>query len=277
MSAAMAADVTSPTNALVKRLVKLRERRTREREGVFLVEGARELTRAVQAEWHLDVLATCPELHSPDATEAAGRLHEAARDTRRFGVQAFERASVRQNPDGLMGVVRMRRVALDDLPWPAGACYLVIAGLEKPGNVGALLRTASAAAVEAVFVTHAGTDLGNPNVVRASMGSLFSLPVLTLSDELLRAALEARGVRLVTTTPTARTTYWDADLSGTIAIVVGPEHEGLDAAWRDAADVEVGIPMAGAVDSLNAAASGALVLFEVVRRRRLRSADPPRP
>jgi RNA methyltransferase, TrmH family len=272
MSAAMDADVTSPANALVKRLVRLRERRARDRERVLVVEGARELDRAVQAGWPLELLVTCPERFSPDAAAVSPGLVAAAREHRRFAAPAFDRASVRQHPDGLLGLVARREVEPGSLAWRAGACYLVIAGLEKPGNVGALLRTAAAADVEAVWVTGRGTDLGNPNVVRASMGSLFALPVLVQDDEEARAALQAHGVTIVTTSPAATLSYWDADLSGTIVVVVGPEHEGLDVGWRQAADLEIAVPMAGRVDSLNAATAGGLVLYEAMRQRRLRSA-----
>jgi RNA methyltransferase, TrmH family len=271
MSTAMDADVTSPTNPLVKRLVRLRERRAREREGVLVVEGARELTRAVQAGWPLEMLASCAAFHSPDARAAEARLVAAANDHRRLAPAAFLRASLRQHPDGLLGLVRRPDLDVDALPWPDEACYLVIAGLEKPGNVGALIRSAAAAGVEAVFVTGAGTDLGNPNVVRASMGSLFALPVLALSDDDARAALRAHGVRVVTTSPDASLTFWDAELTGAVAVVVGPEHAGLDDAWRRAADVEVTVPMSGTTDSLNAATAGGLVLYEVLRQRRGRA------
>jgi RNA methyltransferase, TrmH family len=264
----MAADVTSPTNALVKRLVRLRERRERDRSGAFVVEGARELGRAVGAGWGLELLASCPELFSPEATTVRAGLVAAAAEHRTLSPAAFERASLRQGPDGLLGIVAMRTLTPADVPWPPAATYLVIAGLEKPGNVGALLRTAAAAGVAAVFVTGEGTDLGNPNVVRASMGSLFSVPSLVLPDGAVRDALRAHGVRVVATSPGASTPYWDADLGGAVAIVVGPEHEGLDAAWRGAADLEVSVPMASSVDSLNAATAGALVLFEALRQRR---------
>jgi RNA methyltransferase, TrmH family len=262
------ADVTSPANALVKRIVRLRERRAREREGVMVVEGARELRRAVEAGWRLDLLAICPERYSPDARAAESELRSAAVETLTFGPDAFDKASLREGPDGLLGLVATRRATLEDLAWRPGARYLVLVGLEKPGNVGALLRTAAAAGAEAVFLSGAGTDVGNPNVVRSSMGSVFSLPVLTLSDATLREALRARGVRLVTTSPAGPLPYWDVDLTGSVAVVVGPEHTGLDAAWRAAADVDVHIPMAHAVDSLNAATAGALVMFEAVRQAR---------
>jgi TrmH family RNA methyltransferase len=174
---------------------------------------------------------------------------------------------LRERPDGLLGVVRAPHVALDDLPWPSDGLYLVIAGVEKPGNVGALLRSADAVGVDAVFVTAGGTDLGNPNVVRSSMGSLFTQPVLAVDDDVLRAALRRRSVRLVATSPAADRSYWSARLEGSVAVVVGPEHVGLDEPWLAAADEVVAIPMRGAADSLNAATAGALVLFEALRRR----------
>ncbi|TVR85570.1 MAG: RNA methyltransferase [Trueperaceae bacterium] len=259
--------IRSVGNALVKRLVRLRERREREREGVVLVEGARELVRASTAGWPLDLLVSCPESFSAEATGAAEGLAARAAERRRFAPAAFAKVSMRERPDGLLGVVRPPQLALDDLPWPRDGLYLVIAGVEKPGNVGALLRSADAVGVDAVFVTGGGTDLGNPNVVRSSMGSLFTQAVLAVDDEALRAALRHRGVRLVATSPAADRSYWSARLEGSVAVVVGPEHVGLDEPWLAAADEVVAIPMRGAADSLNAATAGALVLFEALRRR----------
>jgi len=259
--------IRSVGNALVKRLVRLRERREREREGVVLVEGARELARATAAGWPLDLLVSCPESFSTEATAAAGGLAERAGERRRFAPAAFAKVSMRERPDGLLGVVRAPHVALDDLPWPSDGLYLVIAGVEKPGNVGALLRSADAVGVDAVFVTGAGTDLGNPNVVRSSMGSLFTQAVLAVEDDALRAALRRRGVRVVATSPAADRSFWSARLEAPLAVVVGPEHAGLDAMWLATADEVVAIPMRGAADSLNAATAGALVLYEALRRR----------
>ena len=263
--------VRSLTNPLVKRLVRLRERRAREQEGVALVEGARELTRALAGGWTVELLVWCPERFSSDARAQHGALMAAAREQRRFAPEAFDKASQRERPDGVIGLARAPERSVDDLAWPIDGLYLVIAGLEKPGNVGALLRSADAAGCDAVFVTGAGTDLANPNVVRASMGSLFSQPVLHVDDALLRAALRARGVRVVATSPAAPVLYWSQPLTGAVAIVVGPEHDGLDAAWLDAADALVAVPMHGRADSLNVATTGALVLFEALRQR----AEPP--
>jgi RNA methyltransferase, TrmH family len=271
------AEVTSPFNPLVKRLVRLRERRAREREGVFVVEGARELSRAVQAGFELSLLASCRESLSEDAAAVLPELLRGAREHRTFASRAFARASLRQHPDGVLGVVVARNPGVDDVDWHAEALYLVVAGIEKPGNLGALLRSADAAGATAVFVTGAGTDLGNPNVVRTSMGSLFTRPVVAVEDELLLETLRRRGVRVVATSPEAPVDLWDADLAPPVAVVVGPEHEGLDANWLDGAAVRVRVPMAGAADSLNVATAGALVLFEAVRQRRIRTGSAPRP
>ena len=259
--------IRSRANMLVKRLVRLRERRARQREGVMLVEGARELDRAVAAGWQLDLLAWCPEAYTADAHSAADDLLAAAAGSRRFAPDVFAKVSLREHPDGLIGVVRTPRLTPDDLAWPSGGLYLVVAGIEKPGNVGALLRSADAVGCDAVFLTGEGTDLGNPNVVRASMGSLFSRPVLHVDDAGLRSSLRNHGVRLVATSPSADREHWSASLLGSVAVVVGPEHSGLDAAWLTAADEVVSIPMRGAADSLNVATSGALVLFEALRQR----------
>lgn len=262
------AHLESPTNPRVKRLVRLRERRARDAEGVALVEGAREVDRAVDGGWRVAVLATCAALYSPEARASAPRRERLDVERWELSEAAFRKASLRQHPDGVMALVVPPRRALADLPAPPSALWLIADGLEKPGNLGALLRTADAAGVDAVLVTGAGTDLANPNVVRASMGSLFARPVLAVAPEDARAALRARGMRVVATTPSATLDLWDADLRGPLAVVLGTEHAGLDGAWLDDADVRVRVPMAGLADSLNVATTGALLLFEARRQRR---------
>lgn len=263
--------IESPSNPRVQRLVRLRERRARDAEGVALVEGAREVARAIAGGWPVAVVATCAALASPEARVLEPRLAQLGAERWTLSEAAFAKASVRRHPDGVLALVVPPRLALEDLPVRSDALYLVSDGLEKPGNLGALLRTADAADVDAVLVTGTGTDLLNPNVVRASMGSLFARPVLAVAPEAARAALRARGIQVVATTPAATLDLWDADLRGPVAIVVGTEHAGLDPDWLDAADVQVRVPMSGLADSLNVATTGALLLFEVRRQRR---ADP---
>lgn len=261
--------VESPSNPRVKRLVHLRTRRARDAEGVALVEGARETARALEGGWRVAVVVTCAALASGEARALVPRLLAGADEHWTFSESAFHKASLREHPDGVLALVVPPRVAPTDLPAGRDAVWLVADGLEKPGNLGALLRTADAAAVDAVLVVGTGTDLLNPNVVRASMGSIFARPVLALTAEAARALLRARGLRVVATTPSAAVDLWDADLRGPIAIVLGTEHSGLDAAWLDAADVRVRVPMAGLADSLNVATTGALLLYEARRQRRV--------
>lgn len=261
--------IDSPKNPEVKALVRLKERRVREREGRFLVEGAREVTRALEGGVPLERLYTCSELLTEGARVVLGRVDVDVTD---LSPAAFERISYRENPDGVLATAPVRPLALETLALPEEALVLVVDGLEKPGNLGALLRTADGVGVNAVFATGEGTDLYNPNVIRASMGSLFSRPVLHAGTPELLAWLRRGGFRLVATTPHTDTLYWDASYSGRVALLLGAEDRGLSAAWLEAAETHVRIPMRGLADSLNAATAGALLLYEALRQRR----EPPR-
>ncbi len=265
--------IDSPTNPRVKRLVRLRERRARDAAGVALVEGEREVTRALAGGWAPRLLVTCADLMAVDAATLPLAGEGDAVEHWQVSEAAFQKLSLRQHPDGVLALFAPPTRTLADLPAPADALWLVADGLEKPGNLGALLRTADAADVDAVVVVGAGTDLHNPHVIRASMGSLFARPVLAVDAQAARQAVRARGLRLVVTSPAATTDLWDADLRGPVAIVLGTEGAGLDDLWLDAADVRVRVPMAGLADSLNVATTGALLLFEARRQRRTGAAQ----
>ena len=261
--------IDSPKNPTVKALVRLKERRVREREGRYLIEGAREVTRAVQANIFLEQIYFAPEflqeegqglLELPDVTSV---------ETSSLSKTAFERISLRRKPDGILGVAKMQEQNLEGLKLAQNALVLVIDGLEKPGNVGALLRTADAANLAAVFLTGAGTDLYNPNVIRASMGSVFSRPVLNVDTQELISYLTDRNFKLVAATPAATQGYWQETLTGPTALVLGTEHEGLGKDWLKAASSQVVIPMSGLADSLNVSVSGALLMYEALRQRQV--------
>ncbi|WP_216329609.1 TrmH family RNA methyltransferase [Deinococcus aestuarii] len=254
--------ITSLQNPHVKRLARLRGRRDRDREGVILIEGARELSRAVAAGVALQTLYLCPPLFSPEAREVAPSLPGTPVHLSR---EAFEKVSGRENPDGLLGVAP---TPAPPLPDPSGDALLVVLhGLEKPGNVGAILRTADAAGASGVIVLGRGADPYGPNVIRASQGSVFSLPVVALEEGEALEWLAGRGFTRVACTPDAPQVYWDAPLTGRVALVLGAEHEGLPPEWR-AAELPVRVPMHGAADSLNVATAAALVLYECLRQRR---------
>ncbi len=260
--------VDSPRNAEVKALLRLKDRRERDREGLFLIEGRREVTRAVQANVRLRTLYICETMSAPAGmTQLIAELGLVGVETVRLSEAAFLRLSMRENPDGALALAETWQLAPEDIDLPGDPLLLVIDGLEKPGNLGALLRTADSAGADAVFVTGAGTDLFNPNVVRASMGSLFARPVTQVGTDQLLAWLRRRGWRIVATSPGAHSSYWDADLTGGCAIVLGTEHDGLPMSVLEAADEQVLIPMHGMADSLNVATAGALLLYEALRQR----------
>ena len=258
--------IESPKNPQVKALVKLRERRTREREGRYLIEGAKEVSRALSAGIVLEGLYVCEDFLNAEGEEVLAR----AQDTPCTDLSsvAFQKVSYRDSPDGLLAVAPIRKTSLASLEVKPDALFLVVVGLEKPGNLGALLRTADGVGVDAVFVTGAGTDLYNPNVIRASMGSVFSRPVLNTQTETLLVWLQEHHVNVVAATPHTKLSYWDADYTGTVAIILGAEHEGLSKTWLEAAQSRVVIPMRGLADSLNVATAGALLLYEAARQRR---------
>lgn len=279
--------VESTANPLVKELAGLKQRRERERSGDFVVEGVREARHALSAGVDVRLLVVAPALLPPGETAEAwaASARAAGADAVTFGAAAFSRVSHREHPDGVLLRARARRVAPAAVPLTHGALVLVLAGIEKPGNLGALLRTADAVGADAVFVCDdvgpgagdteedgagrgRGVDLENPNVIRAAMGSSFVLNVAVGSPGEVVGAVEGAGLRLVATTPSARLPHWDADLKGGVAIVLGREHEGLSDWWLRRAHERVTIPMRGrAADSLNVSVAGAVLLYEALRQR----------
>ncbi|MGL4744592.1 MAG: RNA methyltransferase, partial [Dermatophilaceae bacterium] len=221
--------VTSAANPRLKAVIALRRRRVREQEGSTVVDGYDELVLAVEAGAIPSTLLYCPELmHDPVSRMAlVERIRVVGSAILRCGRAAFERVSYREGPDGFLGVVPVPGQRLDALVLPTRPLVLVAEGLEKPGNLGALLRTADAAGAAVAVAVDPVTDWGNPNVVRASKGTVFAVPVATASWEELRAWLRLNGIRLVATTPDAALRHTDADLQGPLAIAVGSEKHGL--------------------------------------------------
>ena len=261
--------VDSARNPLIKALARLEDRRGRDATQRYLIEGAREVARALDGGVRPERLLVCPQLAGPALVTSLGRrAREAGAELVTTSLEAFQRLSFRSNPDGVMAVAIARTMAAAEVPIPTAALLLVIDGLEKPGNIGALLRTAEAVGVDGVFLSGEGTDLYNPNVIRASMGSLFALPVAVANATTVRERLEAAGVNTVATSPGATLRHWDADYLGSTAVVLGPEHDGLDAGWLTPGSTQVTVPMQGRlVDSLNVSVTGAVVLYEALRQR----------
>lgn len=252
----MTFDVTSASNERIKRLIRLRERKHREEEGVFLVEGARLVERALETgleplEIYADGSVPVPNTDRLVTVEPT----------------ALDRASYRRRSEGVIAVFDQFPLPLDRLRPGVDPLVLVAEAIEKPGNLGAMLRTADATGASALIAIGRGVDPFNPNVIRASTGALFTVPLaICLLPELV-SWLSAIAVPLVVATPDAASPYWDHDLAGGTALMVGAEKEGLSSEALQAAAHAVSIPMSGSSDSLNASVSLALLAYEAVRQR----------
>lgn len=260
--------ITSVQNSRVKAVSRLHKRRDRDRLGLMLIEGAREILLALGANVGIVEVFFCPEA-------ATGRLEgEILRilEGRDIPVTAVERAVMakivyREGTDCIVAVARKTEHTLEMLPSAAPALFLVIDGVEKPGNLGAMFRTADAAGVSGIIVIDPGTDLCNPNVVRASLGTVFTVPAAVAGAPEAIRWLRDRGIAIVTSSPDGEIAYTAADLTAPSAIVVGSEELGADEEWFDASDMVVKIPMRGDADSLNVSASAAVLVYEAIRQR----------
>jgi TrmH family RNA methyltransferase len=254
--------VESAANPRIVATARLKQRKRRDDAGVFLVEGTREVERAVDAGAAITEVFLCSE-YAARGTEALARaIAETGVPITTTSTRAFEKLSNRRSPDGIIAVARTWTPTLADLDRDL---VLIAESIEKPGNVGAMLRTVDAAGAGLVLADPA-VDLFNPNVVRASQGALFSAP-LAVADAAEACSWGLERGSVFVATPDATTILWDADLTGVAAVVIGSERAGVSTAWHGAG-TPVRIPMAGHADSLNASVSAAVVLFEAVRQRR---------
>jgi len=258
--------IESLQNQKIKDVIKLRDRRGRDEKNLFLIEGFRELRRAVDAKKKIETIFYCPEFFLGDNEE------KLIRDSRALAIECssavFSKISYRDRPDGLLAVAPQMQLALHELKLSKNPFLLIAEGIEKPGNLGTILRSCDAAGVDAVIVCDPTTDIHNPNVVRSSVGTLFTLPVVTVSSEEVFLFLKKNKIATVAATPHAKLEFTEADLKVPLAIVVGTEQYGLSEKWMKGADIAVRIPMFGIADSLNVASAATLLLYEIVRQRR---------
>lgn len=227
----------------------------------MLVEGCDELTLALDSGLAPQTLLTAPEL-------ASRSINIPNTDVTTVSRAVFEKMSYRDHPDGWMGIFHIPHNTLEDLKLSATPLVIVAESVEKPGNLGAILRTADAANVDAVLVCDPRVDLWNPNVIRASRGAVFVVPTVEVESPNALAWIRSRKMRVLAATPPAETHYTDVNLREPLAIVVGTEDKGLSDFWMQNADIKVKIPMAGKVNSLNVSIAAALITYEAVRQRR---------
>jgi len=262
-------ELSSLTNPKVKHCVKLRQRSHRDECDQMLVEGYRECRRALDHGYRPQMLFFCEELYlkhlnEPKLVEECGKL---GAELFSCTANVFSKLAYRERPDGLLMVGPQPHLRLSDLELPPRALLLVAEAIEKPGNLGTMLRSADASGVAAVIVCDKCTDIYNPNVVRASTGTLFSMPVVEATSDETLAFLCERKFSILAATPHAEKMHFDVDLTGNVALAVGTEQYGLTEKWMNAADLRVRIPMLGIADSLNVAAATTILLAEAVRQR----------
>ncbi|MEI6242109.1 MAG: RNA methyltransferase [Chlamydiota bacterium] len=264
-------EITSHSNPIIKQVVRLRERKERDETHLFLIEGYRELSRALMGKVPIETLFIAPEFFLGSNENQLIQDISSFAEIIRCPPSVFSKMSYRDRPDGLLAVAKITRRSLDDLssiiqksPNP----FLVIAeSIEKPGNLGSILRSSDGVKVDAVIVCDPCTDVFNPNVVRASVGTLFTMPVIETTTDLLLPFLHNAKIAILAATPHAAKEYYHVDMKKPLAIVVGTEQYGLSEKWMKESSLQVRIPMLGIADSLNVATATTLLLYEVLRQR----------
>jgi len=254
--------ITSAQNPKIKEIIRLRKPRERRKENLIIIEGRQEIELARQAGLEIVELFYCQDFAG--SKKIAGLSEEIITPV----VPAvFEKISYRENPDGFLVLARLKYLELGKIKLSQKPLIIILESLEKPGNLGAILRSADAAGVDAVIVADPETDIYNPNVIRASLGTVFTNQVAAASTEEARNWLAKNKIKSLAATPEAKKIYTEADYKGAVAIIMGEEHPGLSKDWLEKVDEKIKIPMRGKIDSLNVSASTAIILFEAVRQR----------
>lgn len=267
--------ISSLQNPRVKQLVKLRDRHARDDSGLFLIEGFREILRAADARHPIESLFICPQLFLGSNEESLiARLTANGTKLWKCSESVFRKISYRDRPDGLIGLAQQVHLQLKDLEKHMNKqmppFFVVAEAIEKPGNLGTILRSSDAVGIDGVIVCDRCTDIHNPNVVRASVGTLFTVPVVEAKGKETLDWLKTHKIAIAAATPSAKDEFTEVDLSGPLAIAVGTEQLGLSKLWMTMADIQVRIPMRGVADSLNVAMATTLLLYEALRQRQFK-------
>jgi RNA methyltransferase, TrmH family len=265
----MAEMISSAANPLVKRVRLLADRKYRRREAAFVVQGIQPVWQAVEAGADIDVLIVAPDLlRHPGATAMVAGQEAAGVRVARLSAELFGRIADRDGPSGLAAIVRSALMSLGDLAVRPDSVFAALHTPGNPGNIGTIVRTASAAGAGGVIIIGASADPYDPAAVKASMGALFTVPVAhaASAQDFLTWAAE-QHVTVAATSARGNAAIWDAELPLPLAFLLGSEGAGLPEAVLDAADLQVGIPMVGTAESLNLAMAAGILLYELPRRR----------
>jgi len=264
-------DITSAKNPQIKNVLDLRERKTRDKTGLMIVEGTREIMQAREAGVKFREAFFCQELiHHDEARGLAGFLKKENIGLYETSEEIFAKISFGERMEGILAVCEKPRVAFSDIKISQTPFLVVVEGVEKPGNLGAILRTADAAGVDGVILTDGITDVANPNVVRSSLGTVFSVKVVEGTNTETLNFLKKSHIKICAAFPAAKEIYTDVPLDASLAVILGSEQKGLSDFWKANADLKVKIPMYGHADSLNVSATAAVLVYEARRQRNLK-------
>lgn len=258
--------ITSLQNTRIKNIVKLGKAKERREQDLFILEGARELTLALSGGYKPDSVFVCPELFTK--TDYPHVLDSITEDLiYEVSQQVFEKVAYREGSDGLIALMKPKQHSLVDLSIKSNPFIIILEAVEKPGNLGAILRTADATQVDAVIVCDPQTDVYNPNAIRSSVGCIFTVPVAVCSSTEALVWLKQQGITSYAAELQASEWYQDVNYTTPSAIVMGTEADGLTDFWLNNADKRIKIPMRGKIDSLNVSVSTAVITFEAMRQR----------
>ena len=261
--------ITSTGNPHLRAALRLRGRRERDQRGLTLIDGVRETSRALSGGATIrEAYTATAYCEDPECRAVLEQLHAAGVPLFELGPEAFARLAYGDRLDGIIAVADTPLRRLDDLSLPRQPLIGVIEGVEKPGNLGAVLRTADGAGLDALIVADTSTDLFNPNVIRASLGTIFAVPVSVASTGDVLPWLRERGISIIAARVQGSVDYAEADYTGAVAIALGSEARGLSDAWGELAAASVRVPMLGVADSLNVSATAAVLFYEALRQRR---------
>lgn len=261
--------ITSLTNPHIKDVVRLWTASHRKESGLTIVEGAREVSRALEGKIAFKEFYICEEFLNSEGKELIAQLEPAA-EIYDVTSEVFEKISYGERKEGILGVCDTPQRSLADFRIKSNPLIVIIEHVEKPGNIGAILRTCDAAGVDGVIITDAKTDLYNPNVIRASLGTVFTVNAVVSSNEAVLRLLKEKKINICAALPKAKGLYTQMNWVGPFAIVLGSEEEGLSDFWDKNADARVKIPMYGHADSLNVSTSAAILIYEAIRQRTMR-------
>ena len=258
--------ISSLQNLRIKNVIKLGKNKERKNQNLFIIEGARELSLAISAGYEIDSVFVCQELFAKsDYPDVLNTIHE----SKLFELTpaVFEKIAYREGSDGLLTLARPKEHGLSNLRLSNNQFVIILEAVEKPGNLGAILRTADAAQADAVIICDPATDLYNPNAIRSSVGCIFTVQTAVCSSAEALTYLHSKNIKSFAAELQASQWYQDTDFGNPSAIVMGTEADGLTDFWLDNADARIKIPMRGKIDSLNVSVSTAVLTFEAMRQR----------